>query len=103
MCSKDMTGHAIIGEAAVSLAMREKEITVSALIIELDAMLRVENLSVRRQSISHAVEWLGDFRSIGVRPDTAGAERSWMMPDMPHSGSEEESVIRLQADDKDMK
>ena len=99
MYSEDMTGHAIIGEAAVNLAVREQEITVDTLMTELKVMLKAEKLSdSRSRRISDAISWLHDFRAVSTREvETQG----WMLPDADKSGASGEATIRLQADSED--
>jgi len=43
MYSEDMNGRAVIGEAAVNLAVREQEITVETLMAEFKLMLKAES------------------------------------------------------------
>ena len=99
MYSEDMTGHAIIGEAAVNLAVREQEITVDTLMAELKVMLKADNLSdSRSRRISDAIGWLHDFRAVSTREvETQG----WMLPDADKPGASGEATIRLQADSED--
>lgn len=94
--NEDMTSHAVIGEAAVRLALREQEITVDALLTELNVMLKNEKLSLRR--ISAAIGWLRDFRSMGARDGTA---KGWMLPDVDSQSGGGKAIIRLYADDED--
>ena len=97
MYSEDMTGHAVIGEAAVNLAVREVEISVDALLAELNIMLKSEKISSRSRRISDAISWLRDFRTVGAR---GGADKEWMLSDAnSHSAGGE--AIRLQADDEE--
>lgn len=96
--SADMTGHAVIGEAAVNLAVREQEITVDSLLSELNVMLRTEELSGRIARISAALAWLRDFRTVGAR---GGAAQSWMLFDAGDLNIGGEAIIRLQADEDD--
>ncbi len=96
--SEDMTGHAVIGEAAVNLAVREQEITVDSLLGELNTMLRAEEFSSRIARISAAISWLQDFRTVGAR---GGAAHSWMLTDAGDLSAGGEATIRLQADEDD--
>ncbi|ADU72175.1 hypothetical protein [Pantoea sp. At-9b] len=98
--SEDMTGHAVIGEAAVNLAVREQEISVDALLKELNLMLRAEKLSSRIARISAAISWLRDFRTVGARD---GAGKGWMLPDADNHSAGGEATIRLQDDDDEMR
>lgn len=96
--SEDMTGYAVIGEAAVNLAVREQEITVDSLLTELNVMLRAEELSSRIARISAAIAWLRDFRTVGAR---GGAAQSWMLSDAGDLSGGGEATIRLQAYEDD--
>ncbi|HAU5566684.1 TPA: hypothetical protein JD264_23200 [Serratia fonticola] len=99
--SEDMTGHAIIGEAAVNLAVRDQDITVDALISELAAMLKADSSHSRDQAIRGAIKWLRGHRSISAK---STGEDSWLLPDAGHSGTtSQESTIRLMADDDDLR
>ncbi|MXP53810.1 hypothetical protein FD737_12035 [Pantoea sp. Seng] len=99
--SEDMTGHAIIGEAAVNLAVREQDITVDALISELAAMLKADSSHSRELSIREAIKWLRGHRSISAK---STGEDSWLLPDAGHSGTaSQESTLRLMADDDDLR
>nr|WP_205297473.1 hypothetical protein [Pantoea multigeneris] len=93
-----MTGHAVIGEAAVNLAVREEEISVDALLTELNIMFKAEKISSRSRRISDAISWLRDFRTIGVR---RGANAKWMLSDADIHNAGGEAIIRLQFDDED--
>lgn len=96
MYSEDMTGHAVIGEAAVNLAVREQEITVDSLLTELGSMLESERLHIKAESINSAIAWLGDFRTVGTHSST---DKRWMILEPDNSAFVEDNVIRLQADD----
>jgi hypothetical protein len=96
--SEDMTGHAIIGEAAVNLAVREEEISVDALLTELNIMLKAEKISSRSRRISDAIIWLRDFRTVGAR---GSDNKEWMLPNVDSHSAGGEATIRLQADDED--
>ncbi|MDF7628200.1 hypothetical protein PUG46_02850 [Erwiniaceae bacterium L1_55_4] len=96
--SEDMTGHAVIGEAAVNLAVREEEISVDALLTELDIMLKAEKTSSRSRRISDAISWLRDFRTVGAR---GSDNKEWMLPNVDSHSAGGEATIRLQADDED--
>lgn len=96
--SEDMTGHAVIGEVAVNLAVREQEITVDSLLTELNVMLRDEELGNRIARISAAIDWLRDFRTVGAR---GGATKSWMPSDAGGHSAGSEATIRLQVDEDD--
>jgi len=55
---EDEIGHVIIGEAALSLALSEKEISVYSLIDELGFMARMEASDQRLVEIHEARSWL---------------------------------------------
>lgn len=96
--SEDMTGHAVIGEAAVNLAVREEEISVDALLTELNIMLKAEKITSRSRRISDAINWLRDFRTAGTR---GSDNKEWMLLDADSHSAGGEAPIRLQADDED--
>jgi len=54
-------GHVIIGEAALSLALGEKEISVHSLIAELGHMAQAGGSDNRLTEISEARSWLKSF------------------------------------------
>jgi len=56
-------GHAIIGEAALSLALCEKEISIASLFAQLGRMAKSENSTLRLQQIYKARDWLMSFDS----------------------------------------
>lgn len=96
--SEDMTGHAVIGEAAINLAVREQEITVDSLLAELNVMQRGERLCSRITRISAAIGWLRDFRTIASHD---GVDPGWMLSDVNDRSAGSEVTIRLQADEED--
>lgn len=96
--SEDMTGHAVIGEAAVNLAVREQEITVDSLLTELNIMLADEESGSRIARISAAIDWLRDFSTVGAR---GGATKSWMLSDAGGHSDRSEAIIRMQVDEDD--
>jgi len=59
----DEKGHAIIGEAAFSLALGEKEISIGSLFTQLGYMAKSDTDSVRLKHIFNAREWLKSFQS----------------------------------------
>ncbi|MBK0123967.1 hypothetical protein IAE30_09435 [Pantoea sp. S61] len=63
----DGKGHVIIGEAALSLALGEKEISVQSLIAELGSMAQAGGSDKRLTEISEARTWLKSFHE----PDQA--------------------------------
>lgn len=98
--SEDMTGHAVIGEPAVNLAVREaareKEINVDSLLAELYSMLRAEELSRRIDRINAAIGWLSDFRAMGAH---SGADQGWMLTDSNDHSFISDATIHLPADE----
>lgn len=63
----DEKGHVIIGEAALSLALSEREISVQSLIEELGYMAKAGGSPSRLSDISEARSWLRSFD----QPDVA--------------------------------
>ncbi|KHJ69713.1 hypothetical protein QU24_02340 [Pantoea rodasii] len=61
----DGKGHVIIGEAALSLALGEKEISVHSLIAELGHMAQTGGSDKRLTEISEARSWLKSFHEPG--------------------------------------
>lgn len=59
----DEKGHVIIGEAALSLALGEKEISVATLFTELGHMAKSERNADRLTQITGARNWLRSFES----------------------------------------
>ncbi|KAA8670867.1 MULTISPECIES: hypothetical protein [Pantoea] len=57
----DGKGHVIIGEAALSLALGKKKISVNTLIDELRHMKRAGGSDIRLSAISEAIGWLRSF------------------------------------------
>lgn len=96
--SEDMTGHAVIGEAGVNLAVREQEITVDSLLTKLNIMLADEESGSRIARISAAIDWLRDFSTVGAR---GGATKSWMLSDAGGHSDRSEAIIRMQVDEDD--
>ncbi|MGK3141668.1 hypothetical protein [Pantoea sp. C2G6] len=62
----DEKGHVIIGEAALSLALGEKEISVATLFTELGHMAKSENNTDRMIQITQARNWLRSFESPAI-------------------------------------
>lgn len=58
----DDKGHVIIGKAALSLALAEREISVHALIVQLEHMAAAGGSMIRRSEIFAASEWLKSFK-----------------------------------------
>lgn len=61
--------HVIIGEAALSLALSEREISVASLLSELGKMAKAGGTTERLNKIADAQRWLGNFSSHGVDTD----------------------------------
>ena len=57
----DEIGHVIIGEAALSLALSEKKISVRSLINALESMASAGGSDARLIEISEARSWLKSF------------------------------------------
>lgn len=72
----EMTGHMIIGEAAISLAVRDEEINVIALIKQLGIMAETEADDDRVVLIADARKWLKSFIPDSTRER---AELNWMV------------------------
>ena len=66
----DEKGHVIIGEAALSLALGEREISVASLLIQLGHMAKAGGSHNRLAQIAEARNWLSSFST----PE--GAERN---------------------------
>jgi len=62
----DEKGHVIIGEAALSLALGEKEISIASLFTQLGYMAKSESNTDRLTQISEARHWLSSFKSPSV-------------------------------------
>ncbi len=61
----DEKGYAVIGEAALSLALSEEEIGADALVRQLDAMAEKEPPGPRLREIGEARQWLLQHRRPG--------------------------------------
>ena len=59
----DDKGHIIIGEAALSLALSKKEISIATLLTELGYMERSTGNTGRLTQITAATSWLRSFDS----------------------------------------
>ena len=59
----DEKGHVIIGEAALSLALGEKEISIATLFTQLGCMAKSESNAKRLTQITEARNWLTSFES----------------------------------------
>ena len=59
----DEKGHVIIGEAALSLALGEKEISIATLFTQLGYMAKSESNANRLAQITEARNWLSSFTS----------------------------------------
>jgi len=62
----DEKGHVIIGEAALSLALGEKEISIASLFTQLGLMAKSESNADRLEKIDKARNWLSSFTSPAV-------------------------------------
>lgn len=62
----DEKGHVIIGEAALSLALGEKEISAATLFTQLGYMAKSESNDDRLAKIFEARRWLSSFKSPAV-------------------------------------
>ena len=63
----DGKGYVIIGEAALSIALGQRVVSVQSLIDELDLMANAGGSNARLSDISEAVSWLKSFEE----PDRA--------------------------------
>ena len=66
LLQNDEKGHVIIGEAALSLALGEKEISIASLFTQLGFMAKSERNADRLTKISEARSWLSSFTSPAV-------------------------------------
>ncbi len=66
LIQNDEKGHVIIGEAALSLALGEKEISIASLFTQLGLMAKSENNADRLEKIDKARNWLSSFTSPAV-------------------------------------
>lgn len=96
--SEGMTNHAIIGEAAVNLAVRKQDITVDTLTRELSSMLQSESLPERVLMLRAAIGWLKDIRPLSKRD--AEMPR-WMSASPGDNAPGSDSIIRLRPDDNE--
>jgi hypothetical protein len=71
----EQKGHAVIGEAAVSLAVNDQQISVDALMNKLTLMAEVESSDARLQLIYDARKWLSSFLQPANRNR---AELNWL-------------------------
>lgn len=62
----DEKGHVIIGEAALSLALGEKEISIATLFTQLGYMAKSESNADRLTKIAEARNWLSSFESPAI-------------------------------------
>lgn len=67
----DESGHNIIGEAALSLALSDKDISVNTLLAQLRLLAENETSDLRLMQISDASNWLRSFRRPGQRTRAA--------------------------------
>ncbi|AMG59089.1 hypothetical protein [Pantoea vagans] len=66
LIQNDEKGHVIIGEAALSLALGEKEISIASLFTQLGFMAKSESNADRLTQIFEARSWLSSFKSPSV-------------------------------------
>lgn len=98
MHTEGMTDHAIIGEAAVNLAVRKQDITVDNLTSELSSMLQSECLPERVRMLSAAIGWLKDIRPLSKRD--AEMPR-WMSASSGVEDPGSDGIIRLRPDENE--
>ncbi|WP_376748126.1 hypothetical protein [Pantoea septica] len=95
----DEKGHAIIGEAVISLALGEKEISVETLIAELSRMAENETHAARLTAISEARRWLKSHQHHDIRDRS---ELHWLtVAGREDDGKHSEDVIRLRPENDD--
>jgi len=95
----DEIGHAIIGEAVISLALGEKEISVETLIAELSLMAENETRAARLTEITEARRWLKRYQHHDNRDRT---ELHWLtVASREDKGRHSENVIRLRSENDD--
>ncbi|MEB6537105.1 hypothetical protein MXM51_21595 [Pantoea stewartii] len=70
LLQNDEKGHVIIGEAALHLALADREINVSSLLNELRLMTTDHCSDDRRSRISEARSWLRAFITPGATMQT---------------------------------
>ncbi|WP_410517268.1 hypothetical protein QNH99_03205 [Pantoea allii] len=93
----DEKGHLILGEAVVSLALGDREISIDTLIAELNQMAEEETRDSRLGEICDARHWLKQFRLSQVRSDSG---LRWLMAaSQDESGKPHENVIRLRPEE----
>lgn len=93
----DEKGHLILGEAVVSLALGDREISIDTLIAELNQMAEEETRDSRLAEICDARHWLKQFRLSQVRSDSG---LRWLMAaSQDESGKPHENVIRLRPEE----
>ena len=63
LIQNDEKGHVIIGEAALSLALGEKEISIATLFTQLGYMAKSESNPSRLAQIYESRSWLSSFKS----------------------------------------
>ncbi|KGT95133.1 hypothetical protein NG99_05775 [Erwinia typographi] len=95
----DELGHTIIGEAALSLALGDKDISVETLIEQLSLIAENETSDARLVQITDARNWLKSFRQPGQKYPSAW---HWLT----EAGSEGEislsgDVVRFRPDNDD--
>lgn len=63
LIQNNVKSHVIIGEAALSLALGDQQISVSSLICTLSRMAKTEKSENRLLKINEAKDWLQSFES----------------------------------------
>lgn len=97
----DEKGYAVIGEAVISLALGEKEISVDTLIAELGLMAETETRAARLSDITEARRWLQGYRHQAIRHQSGP---HWLtVADKDKDGRHSEDVIRLRPENDDEK
>ncbi|WP_337013442.1 hypothetical protein [Pantoea sp. AS142] len=71
-----ITGHMILGEAAINLAFEQQEITLVSLIRQLSEMAEKEHSDKRVAQIADARNWLKGFIKASTRDR---AELNWLV------------------------
>lgn len=95
----DEKEHVILGEAVVSLALGEKEISFDTLITELNQMAEEETCDNRLAEIFAARSWLKQFRQSHARPN---ASLRWLMSaNQNENAKRNDDVVRFRSDEDD--
>jgi len=95
----DEKGHAVIGEAVISLALGEKEVSVETLIAELGLMAETETRAAKLAEISEARRWLQGYQHYDTRNQS---ELHWLtVAGQDDDGRHSEDVVRLRPENDD--